>query len=73
MPIIVAHKAECDIVINGPVRSRLVAHKTFVDEARICTCGGELLDTALFTMGPPSITRDDVLEIVAANSGGVDR
>ena len=73
MPIIVAHKAECDIVTNGPVRSRLVAHKTFVDEARVCTCGGELVDTALFTMGPPEFTWSDVLAIVEAHTGGVDR
>ena len=73
MAIIVGHKEDCDIVINGPVN----LHPTttpgeYVQEVRVCTCGGELVDTRLFVMGEPGPTWDEVLKIVAESAGGVD-
>ena len=76
MAIIVGHKEDCDIVINGPVNRRPATPDrnqcTYVDEAMVCTCGGELIDTRLFVMGEPGPTWAEVLKIVAENAGGVD-
>ena len=52
MAIIVGHTNMCDIVINGPVHRRPIGPGAFIEEARVCTCGGELIDTAVFNMGP---------------------
>ena len=52
MAIIVGHKEDCDIVINGPVNRRPIAPGgAFVEEAMVCTCGGELIDTACSPWG----------------------
>ena len=52
MAILVGHTELCDIVINGPVNRRPIAPGgAFVEEAMVCTCGGELIDTAVIQHG----------------------
>ena len=73
MAILVGHTELCDIVINGPVNRHPIAPGgAFVEEAMVCTCGGELVDTRLFVTGEPGPTWAEVLKIVAENAGGVD-
>ena len=72
MAILVGHTELCDIVINGPINRRPVTPGgAFVEDARVCTCGGELIDTALFAMGPQDwLTEGEVRAIVAESAGG---
>ena len=72
MAILVGHTEMCDIVINGPVYQRPDASGVYLPEVRVCTCGGELVDTRLFVMGEPGPTWAEVLKIVAESAGGVD-
>ena len=71
MAILVGHTELCDIVINGPTNLP-TAPGDYILVARVCTCGGELIDTDLLIMGPqvPHWTADDVRAIVAKSAGG---
>ena len=72
MAILVGHTELCDIAINGPVYQRpTTTPGAYVHEVRVCTCGGELIDTELFITGAPdSLTEGEVRAIVAESAGG---